>query len=143
VSAVDGPVDLSQFSQLLASPKKGDAIRRVWRPLLAWVLGGAPLYDDGKSFNIYLELLSIMQTVLEFEWDRPFFRYWYAKCPKFGAEDIQKALNNLPQDPGKRGKWTDFRELVKNYVDDVKNYLQAEEQRLREAAVDNPLITQE
>ncbi len=124
VSAVNRPVDLAKFTLLLTSPEKGPVITRVWRPLLAWIMGSAPHHDQGQSFDVYLALLTIMGAVLQFEWDRPFFRYWYAKRPEFDATEVRNALDKLPDAPE---QWADFKQLVETYMGDVVKYLAVEE----------------
>ncbi len=126
MSAVNRRVDLAKFTGLLASPEKGPVIERVWQPLLAWILEKPPHQHQEQSFDVYLALLTIMQTILEFEWDRPFFRYWYAKRPEFSAKDVREVLDKLPQAPQ---QWADFKELVQKYMADVATYLEAEERQ--------------
>ena len=129
VATLEKPLDLTEFGSMLVSGDHGPIMKPVLKPLLEWILR----HDRKRSFDLYMALLTIMQVVLSFEWDRPFFQYWYANRPKFAEESLEKALDELPSDG--TGEWADFRNLVREYRDEVARYLASEQPEPAPAAL--------
>ena len=50
------------------------------------------------SFKKCISMLLMMRMVLAFEWDRPFFGYWYGSRPEFDRQSFRENLDNLAAD---------------------------------------------
>jgi hypothetical protein len=81
---------------------------------LAWVDGAAP--NSGDSFRRCLSLMLMLRMVLAFEWDRPFFGYWYGTKPEFDVDAFEGHLKNVP------AGLNDLQVKAKRYAEDVRKY---------------------
>jgi hypothetical protein len=86
--------------------------------LAGWVEATPP--DD--SFERCLSLMSMQRTVLAFEWDRPFFGYWYKGRPQINVTEFRGYLGKLPTDRSLEGKINELKKMAEAYAKSVKKY---------------------
>jgi hypothetical protein len=90
--------------------------------MLGWVEAPAP--DD--SFERCLSLMSMQRAVLAFEWDRPFYGYWYKDRPRIDVAEFKGYLEKLPQpsaaDARLNNKINQLKKVAETYAKSVKKY---------------------
>jgi len=87
-------LSMPDFTMRLAAGNTESAdLKGVSDQFKAWV--GDP---DG-SFTEALALLVAIRTVLNYEWDRPFYRYWYREKPQFDSKSYRETLDTVPHSP--------------------------------------------
>ncbi|MFL6414067.1 MAG: hypothetical protein ACJ74Y_00115 [Bryobacteraceae bacterium] len=82
--------------------------------------------DSDNSFKGILALLEILRYILRFEWDRPFFGYWYGESPSFPFEECAAAFSRLPAERP---------ELVERFRIDLEKYTEGVERFLASKTV--------
>ena len=83
-----------EFSSHLETDSDWAYLRGVDQQFQAWVGG-----KDG-SFHAALAVLTVIRTVLRYEWDRPFYRYWYREKLPFAGQQYRETLKHIPHSPG-------------------------------------------
>ena len=78
-----------------------------------WAAGTSPKTGNNDSFRQALALLSILKLVLKYEWDRPFFRYWYGHADDFEMDQYKVHLQYVPHSPPT--DYADFEKAEKAY----------------------------
>ncbi len=60
--------------------------------------------------------------MLAFEWDRPFFGYWYKDRPQIDVAEFRDYLGKLPTDRSLEDKINKLRKMAEAYAKSVKKY---------------------
>lgn len=122
MALVKKPETLPRFRRRLRKisySERGERARieltKIQENFLTWVDS-----QDG-SFPAVLALLEILANVLRFEWDRPFYGYWYDEVPSFPFEECDRALARLPQKPetlvlGFRAAFAEYKKGVEEHI---------------------------
>ncbi len=109
---IKSPESISKFrSRLTAGDADAKLLTALDKDFVAWVDNAAAATD--RSFSESLALLSAIAMVLRFEWDRPFYRYWYRENPVFSRTRYQELLTKIPQEP--QEEYFEFSDAAKSY----------------------------
>jgi hypothetical protein len=74
VGRLRAPLSLAKYRE---ARKTANELSGAEAEFLTWMDGGLPSSDAGESFSRCLSLMNLMRVVLQFEWNRPFVKYWY------------------------------------------------------------------
>ena len=106
-------VSPSEYETLRSAPSPPATLPKIDAHLRLWGSGTSPKTGKNDSFNEALALLSILKLVLKYEWDRPFFRYWYGKKDDFEMQRFKTQLRYVPKTPA--ADYTQFKAAEEAY----------------------------
>lgn len=98
--ALGSQESLPKFRRRFAgSAPEATLLNNAETEFLAWLDKGP---KAAVPFDECLALMSIMRLVMRYEWDRPFYRYWYRESVNFDRKEYLKALQEIPKVPAKQ-----------------------------------------